>query len=196
MRDTDTTPGTGPGDTARAAAARTTWRIAPATARVEFTIRKRLLFLLPLTVTGRFADVSGTIAVDERDPATAEAEVIIDAASVQSGNARRDKHLHSADFFDVERHPRLTFRSRRVTAIDREAGRYRITGDLTVRGVTREVTLDATYTPAPIGAGDRRAALTLAGALNRRDFGLGWTRPHINVADELTVALAVEALPA
>ncbi len=176
-----------------ASAARTTWQIDPATSRVEFAIGKRLAFVKRLTVTGRFTDVRGTIVLDEREPSAARADVTIGAASIDTGNARRDKHLRTADFFDVERYPALRFMSRRITAIEAAAGRYRVTGDLTIRDVTREVQLDARYgPPSPVaGVREPRMALTLTTALHRADFGMGWSNPVIAIADDLTVTLAV-----
>lgn len=177
-------------------AARTTYQIDPGASRVEFTIPKRLFFVKHLLVTGRFADVQGTISFDEQEPANARAEVSIGAASVDTRMGKRDKHLRKADFFDVERHPTLTFMSQRVETIDGPAGRYRVIGDLTVRGVIREAQLDATYTPATSGGPQRRIKLTLTGALNRRDFGMVWNQPYIDVADDLTITLQIEATPA
>src|SRR5215470_10963429 len=111
----------------------TTYRIDPAASCVEFTIDKRLFFVMHLMVTGRFTDVEGTIRFDEQEPANAQAEVTIGAASVDTRMGKRDQHLRKADFFDVERHPTLTFTSRRIETIDRRAGHYRVVGDLTVR---------------------------------------------------------------
>lgn len=144
------------------AAGRATRRIDPATARDAFTIRKRLMFVKKLTVTGRFTNVSGTITLDGQEPRTAQAEVAIDAASVDTRNARRDKHLRAVDFLHAEEHPHLPFVSRRVEAVDRAAGAYRVSGDLTIRGVTRVVTLDAHDTPPVTGASEPRLTLTLA----------------------------------
>jgi polyisoprenoid-binding protein YceI len=173
----------------------TAWHIDPASSRVEFTIRKRLL-VAPLRVTGRFSDVQGVITLDEQDPTTAQASITIGASSIDTGNARRDTHLRQEDFFHVDSHPAITFRSRRVDSSDRTASRYTVVGDLTVRGVTREVTLDGHYT-APEGSGDnRRIRLTLTTPLNRRDFGLVWNTWFVSVAGELTVNLAIEAAPA
>jgi polyisoprenoid-binding protein YceI len=183
---------------------RSTYRIDPAASRVEFTIHKRLLFVMPMTVIGRFAEVHGMIGLDERDPATARAEVTIGAASLSTETgkqsrlqamqaAKRDAHLRKADFFDVGRYPNLTFRSRGVETIDRAEGHYQVTGDLTVRGVTREVALDAHYTPASGEGSVGRIRLTLTAPLNRRDFGMVWNRPYMNVADDLVARIEVEA---
>jgi polyisoprenoid-binding protein YceI len=175
-------------------ATRGAWQIDPLTSRVEFTVRKRW-FVVPLRVTGRFRDVQGVITLDEQDPTSAEANIAIGASSIDTGNARRDTHLRQEDFFHVDTHPAITFRSRQVDANDRTTSRYTVVGDLTVRGVTREVSLDAHYT-APQGTGDNRLKLALTTTLNRRDFGLVWTHLLVGVADELTVNLAIEAAPA
>ncbi|MDB5057025.1 MAG: hypothetical protein JWO59_497 [Chloroflexi bacterium] len=169
------------------------WQIDPAASRVEFTIGKRLLFVKRLVVTGRFSDVSGNIMLDEQDPTTAQASIRIGAASIDSGNARRDKHLRNADFFDVEKHPTLNFRSLRVDALDQPAGRYRVVGNLTVRGVTREVMLDAHYSQAQRSGGDRRLMLNLTAPLKRLDFGLTWSKAAIKIDEDLTVSLSIEA---
>jgi polyisoprenoid-binding protein YceI len=171
----------------------TTWRIDPATARAAFTIRKRLMFVRRLTITGHFTVISGIITLDERDLSTARAEITIDAASIDTQDARRDAHLRTADFFDVAAHPHLTFASRRVEAIDRGRGTCRVVGDLTVRGVTRPVTLDAHFSPLVAGASEPHIRLALTAPLNRRDFGIVWNKAAISVADELTVTIDVEA---
>jgi len=176
-----------------APAAHATYQIDPAASRVEFSIRKRLFFVKKLTVTGRFNEVEGTITLDEQDPGTAQAEVTIGAASIDTGNAKRDKHLLTADFFHVDQHPTLAFRSRRVEPVDAAAGRYRVVGDLTVRGVTRDVALETHYIPARGGEHDQRIALTLTAPLNRQDFGITWSSPVIKVADDLTITLTIEA---
>jgi len=185
-------------------APRTTYRIDPAASRIEFTIWKRRFFVTHRLVTGRFTEVQGTITLDERDPANSRAEATIGAASLTTGTdnpswlqamevRQRDAHLRKADFFDVARYPHLTFASQRIEAVDRAAGRYRVTGELTVRGVTREVILDATYVPATSDGPGRRIALTLTGPLNRRDFGMIWNRSYLVIADDLVVTIAVEA---
>jgi len=152
---------------------------------------RRLMFVRTLTITGHFTGISGAITLDERDPGTARAEVTIDAASIATGNARRDTHLRTADFFDVERYPALRFTSRRIAAIDATAGRYQVTGDLTIRDVTRAVQLGAYYNPPVAGIGEPRMMLTLTTGLHRADFGLRWSNPIITIADDLTVTLAV-----
>ena len=173
---------------------RTAWHIDPTTSRVEFTVRKRW-FVLPLRVTGRFSDVQGVITLDEQDPTTAQASISIGARSIDTGNARRDTHLRQEDFFHIDTHPAITFHSRRIEPSDRTASRYTVVGDLTVRGVTREVTLDAHYT-APQGSGDnRRLKLTLTTTLNRRDCGVLWNTLLLSVVADVAVNLTMEAIP-
>src|SRR5688500_13922399 len=120
------------------AAGRTTWTIDPAHSSVEFAVRH----LMITTVKGRFTDVQGTVVLDEANPHGASAEIAIAAASIDTREAQRDAHLRSADFFDVEQFPALTFRSRDVQNVDGDG--FQLVGDLTIHGVTREVTLDVT----------------------------------------------------
>ena len=176
-------------------ATRSAWQIDSEASRCEFTIRKRLL-VAPMRVTGRFRDVQGVITLDEPDPTTAEASITIGASSIDTGYARRDTHLRQEDFFHVAAHPGITFRSRRIESSDRAASRYTVVGDLTVRGVTREVTLDTRYTEPEASGDNRRIKLVLTTNLNRRDFGLVWNTVFLGVADELTVNLAIEATSA
>jgi polyisoprenoid-binding protein YceI len=149
---------------------------------------------MKMTVLGRFSDVAGTLTVDEREPANSHITVTIGTASLDSKMAARDKHLHSADFFDVEHYPAMTFTSQRIEALDQAAGHYRVTGELTIREVTREVSLDA-WNVSPQPAGDSRLTFNLSTVLDRRDFGLTWSRPQQKIADEINVALSIEFAP-
>jgi polyisoprenoid-binding protein YceI len=196
IRNTDVSIAQGKRQINGAPTTHTTYRIDPAASRVEFTIGKRLFFVMHLMVTGRFTDVAGTISLDEQEPANPRAEVTIGAASVDTRMGKRDQHLRKADFFDVARHPTLTFTSRRIETLDRRAGHYRVVGDLTVRGVTREFALDTHYVPAQDEGSTPRIKLTLTGPLNRRDFGIVWNNPLITIPDDLTVRLQIEATPA
>jgi polyisoprenoid-binding protein YceI len=124
---------------------------------------------------------------------SARADVTIGAASVRTHQGKRDAHLLKADFFDVERYPTLTFRSRRIAAVNPSKGRYRVTGDLTIRGVTREVTLDGEYTPPRPGTRTPQIGVTLTTTLNRRDFGIVWNTSIMRIADEIAVTITVVA---
>jgi polyisoprenoid-binding protein YceI len=173
----------------------TTWKVNQEESRVEFTARMRMMFVMKVTVLGRFTDLSGTLTVDEREPANSHITVTIGTASLDTKMAARDKHLHSADFFDVEHYQAMTFTSRRIEALDQMAGHYRVTGTLTIREVSREVSLDAWNVP-PWTAGDSRLTFNLTTVLNRRDWGLTWSRPIQQIADEVNLALTVQFVPA
>ncbi len=123
-------------------------------------------------VHGRFARWSGAIELDPQDPTRSSVEVTIDAASIDTQVADRDTHLRSADFLDVAKYPELTFRSRRV---EKAGAGYRVTGDLTLHGVTREVTLEAEFAgTAKDPWGNERAGFSAKATLDRRAFGLTW----------------------
>jgi len=184
---------TAPTNAAPMHAAHTAYEIDPVSSRVEFTIHNRLFFVKNMMVTGRFSDVAGTITLDEQDLSTAQAVITIGAASIDTQNARRDTHLRTADFFHVDEHPTLLFRSRRVEPVDPAGGHYNVVGDLTLHGVTREVTLETHDAPAPGAGQDGRLTLTLTTPLNRRDFGMTQSNPAFKVSDELTVKLVVVA---
>jgi polyisoprenoid-binding protein YceI len=135
---------------------------------VEFVGRH----LMITKVRGRFSDVRGRITVAE-EPESSHVEVEIGAASLSSGNDDRDNHLKSADFFDVEQFPTISFRSTAVKA--RGDNTWEVDGDLTVRGVTRPVTLQVDFDGADVSPlGDERIGLSAATDINREDFGLTW----------------------
>lgn len=172
----------------------TTWEIDPTASRVEFSARMRLMFLANVMVVGRFPEVHGTLNGTRSDPTNTQVSVMIGSASVDTKAPPRDKHLRSADFFDVEHYPNLTFTSQRIEAIDPAHGHYRVTGLLTIRDVTREVSLDAKYTPQT-GA-EQRQIVTLETTLDRRNFGLAWSRPVQKIADDVKITLHIEWVPA
>ena len=169
----------------------TTWKIDQGVSRVEFTARMRMMFVMKVIVPGRFSDVAGTLTVDEREPANSHITVTIGTASLDTKMAARDKHLHAADFFDVEHYPTMTFTSQRIEALDQAAGHYRVTGTLTIREISREVSLDAWNVP-PWTAGDSRLTFNFTAVLNRRDWGLTWSRPIQRIADEVNLALTIQ----
>ena len=176
----------------------TTWQIDATHSAVEFAV-KHMMFT---TVRGRFKDVKGTIEVDEQNPSRSTVNVEIAAASLDTGVADRDAHLRSADFFDVEKFPTLTFRSKRIDGAPKKDGdTFTITGDLTIRGVTKEVTLEAQYE----GTGKDPWGGTRVGArattkIDRRDWGLVWNQAletgGILVANDLRIELEIQAVKA
>jgi polyisoprenoid-binding protein YceI len=153
---------------------RTTWEIDPAHSIAEFTV-KHMMFT---TVRGRFTAIEGSITVDEENPDQSSVEVHLDAASIDTGNDDRDQHLRSADFLDVEKHPRLVFRSKRVEGAAFEEGEsFTVVGDLEIRGTTREVELDATYGGRGTDPwGGTRAGFSADTKIDRRDWELTWNQ--------------------
>ena len=131
--------------------------------------------MMVTTVRGRFGEFAGKIELPEGDPAAARAEFTIQAASIDTGSEQRDAHLRSADFFDAENHPELTYRSTRVQALGGD--RYRAEGDLTIRGVTRPVTLEIEVGERVRDPwGNERVGLSASGRLNRKEWGLNWNQ--------------------
>ena len=179
--------------TVTTAPAQTTWTIDPAHSQVEFAVRH----LMISTVRGRFAGVTGTVVADEGDLSTAQVDVTIDVHTIDTREAQRDAHLKSADFFDAEKFPVLTFKSTRVT--DVKGARFKLVGDLTMHGVTREVTLDVTSEGRGKDPwGGERAGYSAVARVNRSDFGLTWNQVletgGIAVGDEIKIALDLELI--
>ena len=179
--------------TATTTPALTTWSIDPAHSHVEFAVKH----LMISTVKGRFGGVRGTIRTDEADPARGQVEVEIDADSIDTKEAQRDAHLKSADFFDVEKFPKITFKSTQITDVDGDS--FRLTGDLTIHGVTRPVTLDVTSEGRGKDPwGGERAGFSAKGKIKRSEFGLTWNQVletgGFVVGDDIKIAIDVELL--
>ncbi len=173
----------------------TTWKIDQEVSRVEFTARMRLMFVTKVTVQGRFNDIAGTLTVDESEPTNSHATITIGTGSLDTKMAARDKHLYSADFFDVEHYPSMTFSSQRIEVLDQAAGHYRITGPLTIREVTHEVSLDARDISSKT-SGESRLTFHLTTVLDRRDWGITWSRPMQKIADQVNLDLTVQFISA
>jgi polyisoprenoid-binding protein YceI len=125
------------------------------------------------TVRGRFESFDGVLDLNEPNPHDSHVDVTIDAGSISTNEPRRDGHLKSADFLDVEHFPTITYKSTKVEKLSDE--KYRVTGDLTIKDVTRQVPLDVTFEGENRGMqGDRRAGFTVTTSFNRKDFGLNW----------------------
>jgi len=147
-------------------------------------------------VRGRFADFSGTIRFDSARPENSHVKVVVKAASIDTAEPDRDKHLRSADFFDVEKFPTLAFKSTAVAP--RSDNRYDVVGDLTIHGVTRQVTLPASFLGSMQDPwGNEKFGFEAELALNRKDFGLLWNAAletgGFLVGDEVKVMLSVQA---
>jgi polyisoprenoid-binding protein YceI len=170
-----------------------TWDIDPAHSTVEAVAR----FAMLSNVRGRFGAFSGTITVgDTLDRSSVEVE--IEAATIDTNTARRDDHLRSEDFLWVERHPKITFVSTRIEPVGGE-DRYRVWGDLTMRGETREVELDMSFEGVgPDPWGNTRAGVEATATLNRKDWGVNWNAlieaGGVLVSDTLNISIFVSAI--
>jgi polyisoprenoid-binding protein YceI len=186
MTTTATTP-----TPATTTTARTTWAIDPAHTSVEFSVRH----LMITTVKGRFTDVKGTVVSDDADAAKGEVDITIGVESIDTREGQRDTHLRSADFFEIEKFPHMHFKSRRIT--DASGDRFKLIGDLTIRDVTREVTLDVTSNGrAKDPWGGDRAGFEATGKIKRSDFGLTWNQlleaGGVAVGDEVKISIDAE----
>jgi polyisoprenoid-binding protein YceI len=167
------------------------WQIDPSHSQAQFSVRH----LMVSNVRGEFGKLAGTAVLDEQDITRSRVEATIDATTINTREAKRDAHLKSADFFDVARFPTLTFKSTSV----KQAGKdhLAVTGDLTLHGVTRPITLDVTLTPevkSPFG--DVRRGASATGKLSRKDYGLKWNvaleTGGVVVGDEVSLTIDVE----
>jgi len=178
-----------------ALAAPTTWNIDRNHSEAGFQVRHFFS-----KVTGRFHEVEGTIVFDEADEKAIKVDATAKVASVDTGNEKRDGHLQSPDFFEAEKNPTLTFKSTKVTKAGK--GKYKIAGDLTMRGVTKPVVFDAEF----LGASDismdgqargAKAGFSATAVVNRKDFGINWNKALDNggyvLDDNVTITLNVEA---
>jgi polyisoprenoid-binding protein YceI len=169
------------------------YEIDPAHSSAHFSVRHMMVS----NVRGQFTKVSGTIKFDSANPANSSVEATIDAASIDTHDQQRDTHLKSDDFFDVGKFPTLTFRSKRIE-VHIDGGK--VTGDLTMHGVTEEITLDVEG-PTPENKdpwGKYRIGLSATTKLSRKDFGLTWNSAletgGVLVGDEVKITIDVEAV--
>ncbi len=149
-----------------------TWTIDPSHTQSMFTVRHMVI----TNVQGQFDKTTGTVKLDDKDVTRSSVEATIDAASVNTRVANRDADLRSPNFFDVAKYPTITFRSTKVERAGE--GKLKVTGDLTMHGVTRPVVLDVEGPTAPIKdpQGKQRAGLSASTSVNRKDFGLNWNK--------------------
>jgi polyisoprenoid-binding protein YceI len=175
-----------------AAATTSTWQIDPNHSAAQFAVRH----LAISTVRGAFTKVSGTVQMDDKDISKSSVEVTIDAASVDTRVADRDKDLRSDHFFDTAKYPTLTFKSTRVEQV--APGMLKVTGDLTIHGTTKQVVLEVEGPTAPVKDpwGNQRAAASASTKINRQDFGVKWNATMDNggvvVGDEVSITIDVE----
>jgi polyisoprenoid-binding protein YceI len=170
----------------------TTWKIDPNHSIVEFAVKHIMIS----TVKGRFSEVEGEIVIADGEPSHSSVTATIKAASIDTHTGQRDDHLRSADFLDAANFPEITFKSTRITG---DRSEFEVTGDLTIRGVTREITLDVTHEGSrkdPWG-GDR-IAFSATTKLDRRDFGLTWNQAieagGVLVGNDVKVSIEVQAV--
>jgi len=181
--------------TATEVTATTTWNIDPVHSHAEFKVRHMMIS----NVKGEFKGVTGTLRHSE-DLTKSGVEVSIDAATVNTGDAQRDAHLKSADFFHVEKFPALSFKSNRVSK--NKDGVLTAAGELTIHGVTRNVVFEVEGPSAPMKDpwGNTRIGLSATTRINRKDFGLTWNAAletgGILVGDDVTITLDVQFIKA
>lgn len=170
------------------------WRIDTAHSSAGFSVRHMMVS----NVRGQFAKVSGTIEYDAANVAATKIDATIEAASIDTQNEKRDTHLRSADFLDVEKFPTLRFVSKKVERAGE--GKLKVTGDLSLHGVTKEVVLDVDGPSAEVmgPGGTPRIGASAATKINRKDFGVVWDRKMdgggVVVGDQITITIDVELI--
>jgi len=169
------------------------WKIDSAHSRVAFSVRHMMIS----NAHGQFNKVDGTVEFDEAQPTRSTVDVKIDVASIDTHEEKRDGHLKSPDFFDAARYPYITFKSRRVEVVDDSHGK--IYGDLTIKDVTREVSLNVEYSgtaKAPYGI--TSAGFTATTRINRKDWGLNWNvaleTGGVLVGDTVNISIELEIM--
>jgi polyisoprenoid-binding protein YceI len=176
--------------------ATSTWNIDPAHSVAEFKVKHMMIS----NVKGQFAKITGVLSLDESDLTDSHVETLIEAASIETRDVQRDAHLKSADFFDVEKFPTLSFKSTRISLV--RDGELAVEGDLTIRGVTRKVlfSVEGPTPPTKDPWGNTRVAVSATTKINRKDFGLTWNTAletgGILVGDEVTITLDLEFVKA
>jgi polyisoprenoid-binding protein YceI len=174
----------------------TTWVVDPAHSTAGFSVRHMLVN----TVKGQFGKVTGEIVLDDQDPTKGSVSVVIDPSTIDTHEPKRDAHLRSPDFFDVAKFPTVTFKSTKVEKVGRM--KLKVTGDLTMHGVTKPVTLNVDG-PTPElrdGTGNVSRGATVTGKLNRKDWGLTWNQPFgaaggVLVSDDVSLDFQVQLHP-
>jgi polyisoprenoid-binding protein YceI len=170
------------------------WNIDAEHSNIQFKVRH----LMVSNVKGVFGKVQGVITIDDKDITRSSANVSIDTASINTGVAKRDDHLRSADFFDVSKYPTMTYTSKKVVTMG--AGKLKMVGDLTIHGITREAAFDVEGPSQEIKdpQGKMRRGASATTMINRKDFGLTWNKAletgGVVVGDEVTITIEVEMI--
>ena len=172
-------------------AAASTWEIDPNHTESSFVVKH----LMVSNVRGQFGKTTGTIFQDDKDITKSKAEITIDATTIDTRVEKRDAHLKSPDFFDVQKFPTITFKSTKMTKGE-GANTLKVEGDLTIRGVTKPVVVNVEYTPDTPAAGMTVKGITATTKINRKDFGLNWNRTieagGVMVGDDVTITVEGE----
>jgi polyisoprenoid-binding protein YceI len=177
-----------------AGAATSEWRIDPQHSSAQFSVRHMAIS----TVRGAFSKVNGTIVLDDKDVTKSTVDVTIDVSTVDTRELARDNDLRSDKFFDVAHFPTMTFKSKRVEQV--APGRLKVTGDLTIRGTTKEVVLDVEGPTSPVKDpwGNVRVAVAATSKVNRQDFGVKWNATLDNggvvVGDDVNITIDAELI--
>jgi polyisoprenoid-binding protein YceI len=170
-----------------------TWTIDPAHSTIAFAVRHMMVS----NVRGTFGTFSGSATGDPASPANATIEATIEATSIDTKESKRDAHLRGPDFLDAAKFPNITFKSTKIEAAG--AGKFKVTGDLTLHGVTKPVVLDVEGPTASIKDpyGNPRAGASATTKIDRKDFGITWSKSMdgggLMVGDEITITIDVEA---
>jgi polyisoprenoid-binding protein YceI len=177
-----------------ASAATSTWEIDPAHTAAGFSVKH----LMISTVRGQFKGVTGTITWDDQDISKSSVNVSIDAKTIDTSEPMRDKDLRSDKFFDTDKYPTITFKSTKVEQVS--AGKLKVTGDLTIHGVTKSVVLDVEGPSAQVKDpwGNTRVAINASTKVNRQDYGVKWNANidggGVVVSDDVTITIDLEMI--
>jgi polyisoprenoid-binding protein YceI len=176
-----------------AAAHADTWNIDPAHTMVEFSVRHMMIS----NVKGVFQKTTGTITVDGTDPNSVKIDATIDASSIDTRVEKRDNHLKSDSFLDVAKYPTITFKSTKIEPDGTD--KWKVTGDLTLHGVTKPVVLEVQNTqPIKDPMGKTRAGASASTTINRKDFGVSFNQPMeaggVMIGDDVAITIEVEAV--
>ncbi len=169
----------------------TNWKIDTSHSAAQFSVKHMMVS----TVRGHFGTMTGTVVYDAANPAATKIDATVDVTTIDTRNEKRDAHLKSADFFEAEKFPQMTFKSKSVKPAG--AGKMMMTGDLTIKGTTKEVTFEVEGPTAPVntGRGMKMGAVATA-KINRKDFGMTWSRAietgGVVVGDEVTLTIDIQ----
>jgi polyisoprenoid-binding protein YceI len=169
----------------------TNWKIDTSHSAAQFSVKHMMVS----TVRGHFGTLTGTAVYDPANPQATKVEAAVDVATIDTRNVKRDAHLKSGDFFDVEKFPQMTFKSKSVRAL--APGKMQLIGDLTIRGTTKEVTFEVEGPTAPVNTGrGMKMGAVAATTINRKDFGITWNRAIETggavVGDEVTLTIDIQ----